>query len=80
MFAYDDLVQWFKDRCSDQVSRRNRAWDFGRKHGLEPCVVAWNNVAVRWIDGVFYASIGDALRVRNPRKLLDSDETSADSK
>ncbi len=41
MFAYDDLVQWFKDRCSDQVSRRNRSWDFGREHGLEPCVVAW---------------------------------------
>lgn len=39
MFAYGDLVQWFKDRCSDQVSRRNRAW---------------NNVAVRWIDGVVY--------------------------
>lgn len=46
MFAYGDLVQWFKDRCSDQVSRRNRAWDFGREHGLEPCEVAWNNVAV----------------------------------
>lgn len=30
MFAYDNLVQWFKDRCSDQVSRRNRAWNFGR--------------------------------------------------
>lgn len=54
MFAYDNLVQWFKDRCSDQVSRRNRAWNFGREHGLEPCVVAWNNVAVRWIDGVVY--------------------------
>lgn len=54
MFAYGDLVQWFKDRCSDQVSRRNRAWDFGREHGLEPCEVAWNNVAVRWIDGVVY--------------------------
>lgn len=54
MFAYDDLVQWCKDRCSDQVSRRNRAWDFGREHGLEPCEVAWNNVAVRWIDGVVY--------------------------
>lgn len=54
MFAYDNLVQWFKDRCSDQVSRRNRAWNFGRDHGLEPCVVAWNNVAVRWIDGVVY--------------------------
>lgn len=54
MFAYNDLVQWFKDRCSDQVSRRNRAWDFGREHCLEPCEVAWNNVAVRWIDGVVY--------------------------
>lgn len=61
MFAYGDLVQWFKDRCSDQVSRRNKAWDFGREHGLEPCEVAWNNVAVRWIDGVVYESIGDAF-------------------
>ena len=31
MFAYDDLVQWCKDRCSDQANRRNRAWDFGRE-------------------------------------------------
>lgn len=54
MFAYDDLVQWCKDRCSDQANRRNRAWDFGREHGLNPCEVAWNNVAVRWIDGVVY--------------------------
>lgn len=61
MFAYDDLVQWCKDRCSDQANRRNRAWDFGREHGLNPCEVAWNNVAVRWIDGVVYASIGDAF-------------------
>lgn len=54
MFAYDSLVQWFKDRCSDQVGRRNRAWDFGREHGLNPCEVAWNNVAVKWVDGVVY--------------------------
>lgn len=54
MFAYDDLAQWCKDRCSDQANRRNRAWDFGREHGLNPCEVAWNNVAVRWIDGVVY--------------------------
>lgn len=42
MFAYDNLVQWFKDRCSDQVSRRNRAWNFGRGCRAWPsCLWPW---------------------------------------
>lgn len=53
MFAYGDLVQWFKDRCSDQVSRRNRAWDFGREHGLEPCEVASTGAHTQSVKLIF---------------------------
>lgn len=35
MFAYDNLVQWFKDRCSDQVSRNvRRDGSLGRRYAV----------------------------------------------
>ena len=57
MFAYDDLVQWCKDRCSDQANRRNRPWCRGRDHGR-----AVSAVAVRHVVAV--AVITAALGVR----------------
>ena len=54
MFAYDDLVQWCKDMRSAQIARRNRAWNFQHAHGIDPCDVAWNADAIRWVDGMVY--------------------------
>ena len=54
MFAYDNLVQWCKDMRSAQIARRNRAWNFQHAHGIDPCDVAWNADAIRWVDGVVY--------------------------
>lgn len=54
MFAYDNLVQWCKDMRSTQIARRNRAWNFQHAHGIDPCDVAWNADAIRWVDGVVY--------------------------
>ena len=56
MSDYDNLVQWCKDMRSTQIARRNRAWNFQHAHGIEPCDVAWNADAIRWVDGVVYVS------------------------
>ena len=54
MSDYDNLVQWCKDMRSTQIARRNRAWNFQHAHGIDPCDVAWNADAIRWVDGVVY--------------------------
>lgn len=54
MFAYDNLVQWCKDMRSTQIARRNRAWNFQHAHGIDPCDVALNADAIRWVDGMVY--------------------------
>ena len=62
MSDYDNLVQWCKDMRSAQTARRNRAWSFGRANGIEPCDVAWNADAIRWVDSVVYVGSRNVKR------------------
>lgn len=64
MFAYGDLVQWFKDRCSDQVSRNvKRNGELGERYTVV--------TAEQWLD--MHRVPGDESRVARLESYCESE-------